>query len=484
MIRVRLLMFLFIAVVAYRLLLCISYTPEISVGETNNVWNALNIAAGKALYTNPEEPPFEIYQYTPISQLVIVAAAKVFNNTSDNYSYYVMVIGRLFSLLCNLATFFIVYLILKNIFHVNKTLSFAAFVLGFSLLTHLAFAIRPDALAMFLTITSVYLFLIGSYQKRNTYYVLSAILFSVSFFVKQDSISILSVLGFFLLLSKRWKELFTLCISFVISFVVLLFLFHLIFGEYFLSSIVGGLAQGYSLDYAVMVFIRFIDIYLLWLLVGIVFTTIAFKSILTDVKSRLLLLLCIGSFAIAIVTSVKLGAWVNYYSFFIIYFIMLAFKAIDNFSNIHSKKNRMNNIVISTVVFCSVFFVFRQAYHYTAPLLKYTQGKRIYANFIHDFKSLKTDVEKNDYRIYTFDKHLKLMFYKYTYFPNTEYYHHTIFSFDNYNKLHIDKQLKYYIYDSSLNDEQLATLNYFNITTENFKQKQSIKNFTIFERVK
>lgn len=64
----------------YRLLICFSYTPELSFGEANNIWNALNVANGKSMYFNPVDTPFEIFQYTPLSQLPTILSAYLFDS--------------------------------------------------------------------------------------------------------------------------------------------------------------------------------------------------------------------------------------------------------------------------------------------------------------------------------------------------------------------------------------------------------------------
>ena len=163
----NLLLLLFAGVIIiYRLLICVNYTPEISVGETNNIWNALNVANGRALYCNPENTPFEIFQYTPLSQFPTVIFAKLLDSNSLNYGYYVLAIGRVFSLIFNLLTFYLVFLLLSRILKIDKTLSLAAAIGGFGLLTHLAFAVRPDAMSLLVTILSVYLFSIAYFQEK------------------------------------------------------------------------------------------------------------------------------------------------------------------------------------------------------------------------------------------------------------------------------------------------------------------------------
>lgn len=62
----------------FRILLVFSYSPDISVGEDNNVWNIQKMLQNIPLYTNPEKPPFEIFVYTPLSQYPVFWIADVF----------------------------------------------------------------------------------------------------------------------------------------------------------------------------------------------------------------------------------------------------------------------------------------------------------------------------------------------------------------------------------------------------------------------
>ncbi len=474
------LLLFFSFILFYRLFICINYNPELSVGETNNIWNALNVANGKPLYTNPEDTPFEIFQYTPLSQLPVIAAAKYFNSTSENYAYYVMVLGRLFSLIFNILTFYIVYITLKNSLNVSRTLSLAAAITGFGLLTHLAFAIRPDAMSLFLTILSVCFFSKAYFQKQYSYYIYCGVTFGISFFAKQDSFLILSALGLFLLINKSWKELLTLAVSFLVSFVSLLFIFKVVFGNFFLFSIVGGLSQGYSAVQAYDVFKRFLTFYGVLLCIGITGIFVLVKNVLPEKRGFFLLILCMVSFLIAASSSLKLGSWMNYYTPFVIYVIILVYYVINYLTQKNNRRQIETIIVCATIIYISVF-LYLQVFHYTAPFLKYSESKKKYASIAEKFNDFKKEVEANNSIVFTFDKRIKLLLFKNTIFPNTEYYHHTLFSYDGYNKLNDKQKLAYYIFDSNLNGEQLSALNYYKVPLSSFIVKEKKMNYVIYK---
>lgn len=469
-------------ILAYRVMISFSYSPEISVGETNNIWNSLNVANGKALYSNPEDTPFEIFQYTPLSQIPTLVAAKIFDSDSSNYTYNVMVVGRLFNLLFNLLTFYLVFLLLKNTLKVSNTLSLAASVCGFGLLTHLSFAIRPDSLSLFLIILSVYFFSKAFFQNKSVYFLVSGFSFAVSFFAKQDSFLILSALLLCLLLHRNWKFFFVLALVFTLSFIVLLILFKFIFGQFFFISIFGGLTVEPSIYQAFAVFERFLHFYGIIFYCAILFSFLQFRKITSHKESTFLLLLTFFSFAIAISTSLKLGSWINYYTQFIVYAILLIFYAANQVNDGFKK-----NIIETAMVFLSIIlvsvFLLQQVYHYTAPFVKYNESKAKHDSIIQNFYNFKKKAAKDDYVIFSFDKRLRLLLYRNTIFPNTEFYHISKFSFKKYNKLNSKDKLTHYILDSTLNQEQLYTLRYYNIDLSTFSEKSRKLNYRVFERI-
>ena len=472
---------LLLVLIVYRLLICFNYTTELCVGETNNIWSAMNVAHGKQLYTHPEVSPFEIFQYTPVSQFPIILGAKLFNSNSINYSYSVLVFGRICSLLFNLLTFFILYRLMFNVFKVSKTLSLAAVTFGFGLLTHLAFGIRPDAMSLLFIVISIYLFSISYFKNEGKNIFISSVFFAFSFFIKQDSFLILSGIGLFLLVEKKWKLIFQLAISFAISFIVFLFLFKFLFGPHFMLSIFGGLSQGFEVKQILMVFERFLNFYNYLLFIALVFTVIVLKKAADSSISYFIVFISIVSFSIAFATSVKLGSWINYYTQFVIYSILLIFYMVNFFNSLNDKKIVETAMTYFTIVAVSIF-IFQQIFHYTSPFLKYSQSKQEYVSLAKKFEPFKNEAKDHNYVIFTFNKPLKLILFENTIFPNTEYYHHTLFSFEGYAKMKKTKQLSHFIEDKNVSSSQFSTLDFYKIKRDSFKERELLLNFSIFER--
>ncbi len=468
-----------VLLIVYRLLICINYNVEIAVGESNNIWNALKVAQGKPLYSNPEDTPFEIFQYTPVSQIPIIIASKIFNDNSPTYVYKVLLTGRSINLFFNLFTIYLVYLIL-GIFGVKSILRLSTTLLSFALLTQLSFAVRPDSCALFLMILSIYLFIKAYFKNKPNLFLVSGTILALSFFVKQDSFLIISALGLFLLLNRKWKETFTFSLSFIAPLAILLFLFKLSFGPYFLSSITGGVSTGYDFAQLKSVFIRFLDFYAIVFFIGLVFFITNILKYTSKKSNLLLLLLYIFSLLIALFSSLKKGSWINYYNPFVIYSLILIAVTLSQ-NKIHEKKYS-SPIISGITLGLMCLFLFQQTYHYTSPFLKYSKSKSDYLNLVDSFKDFKNEAEAKGYNIFTFDKPLKLLFSKHSIFPNTEFYHVTQFSLDGYKNLREDQQLDVLIKNKDLEKHnQFSTLEYFKVPTQNFKETDKILNYTIYK---
>lgn len=460
-------------------MICFNYTPEICVGETNNIWNALQVANMKPMYSNPEDTPFQIFQYTPLSQVPIIIASKLFDAESLNYAYKVMVVGRLSSLILNIMTFYFLFLLLKNCLNVSRILSLTAAICGFGLLTHLSFSIRPDAMSLFFSVYSVYLFSKAYLLEKINYYILCGFTFALSFFVKQDSFLILSALGLCLLLNKSWKNLLFLSLSFTVSIVLLLFIHVIIFGEYFFTSIFGGLSMGHTIEQAQVVFERFLQFYSLIFYLVIIFGYLIVRKFTQKKEGHFLLILTVVSFLIAMATSFKLGSGISYYIQFVTYSILLIFYVIHQINNGDRKFVIEKALNYLTMVIVSLF-IFQQVFHYTSTFLKYGESKTKYLTIATDFSVFKRKVEEKKYVIFSFDKYIKLIFFKNIIFPNTEYYHVSDFSFNGYRKLERNRRISHIIKNCDLDDSQFTTLNYYHISFKDFKEIEKVSNYLIY----
>ena len=470
---------LLFVIIAYRIIICFNYTPEISVGETNNIWNAVNVIDGKSLYSDPENTPFEIYQYTPVSQYPLLLSAYLLDSRSNNYTYNIMVFGRLFSLLFNIIAFYLLFLILKNHLRIRPNLATVASILAFGLLTHLSFSIRPDAMSFMMVLLALYLFGKAYFEEKKYHYIFCSIAFSFSFFIKQDSFLILSALGLVLLFLKEFKSVLALSASFILSFLLFYLMFALIHGDFFSYSIFNGLNQESSMARVQLVFERYLHFYALIFFVSLFFLIYSLKTLSNKKTDYYLISLYVVSFIIALGTSAKEGSWINYFTVFNTLAIVLLFYSINQLN----KGKNQSAIEFSVTMICSLVlmvFLLQQIFHYTSPFLKYSESKEYHHKLTHNFNAFKQDAIKGDYKIFVYDKSLKLILYKNTLFPNTEYYGVSSFSKDNYQKLKSTEKLTHIIGTISENHEQFKTLDHFNILFDDFTNEKQILNFTIY----
>lgn len=464
----------------YRLLICVNYNPEISTGETNNIWNVLKVANGKSIYTDPENTPFEIFQYTPLSQLPVILAAKIYDPKGDHYYYYALLTGRFLSLLYNLLTFYLIYRLLKYKFGLSTTLSYASAVCGFGLLTHLAFAVRPDSFALLIVIFSIYLFAKAFFDEKRLYFILCGLTFSISFFAKQDSFLILSALGLSLLILRNWKDLIVLSLSFSFSMIVLVLLFKMILGKYFLFSILGGVSTGYTLSTTLLVFERFLDFYSIFFYLSIVFVYLLFTRLGIQKEKVFFISLTLISFSIAVCISFKIGSWINYYTPFLIFSIILIYYTVHLLSKNQDQKIIESALTYFTTIIVGVF-VLKQIFHYTAPFLKYNESKAQHIELVNKLKPFKIESINHGYRIFSFDKPTKLILFQNTLFPNTEFYTVSKFSMKGYGKLKRNQKLTHIIIDTTEGDVQFIPIKKFNIPFNEYKEKTKILKYIIYE---
>lgn len=464
----------------YRLLICFSYTPELSFGEANNIWNALNVANGKSMYSNPVDTPFEIFQYTPLSQLPTILSAYLFNSNSSSYYYNVTVVGRLFSLSMNILTFFLVFKILFKQFKISRLLSMTGALVGFALLTQLAFAVRPDAMALCLTIYALYLFGKAHLNESVKSYYYSAIVFAIAFFAKQDSILIISAVGLTLLLQREFKHTLLFSIAFLVSLGGLLFLFGLIHGDYFYVSIFGGLDNGTSLAQAHGVFEHYLRYYGVLFFIGVFFTFYLLRSNMENRKR--VFLICLGSLSllISIGTSFKYGSWINYYTLTNIVLVSVIFVGIAHLNTGKEKAWIERNVVwISSLVI--VFYVFTQAFHYTSPFLKYGQGKQRHQEISEAITDFSTIAQTDGLIIYTAIPQVKLLLFRNSILPNYEYYPVSSFSTDGYLKLKKEQRLTHVIMDDETRAIKESTFSIYGIDGADFKQAKMLGNYMLLE---
>lgn len=405
----------------YRLIIVFSYEPELVNGETNNIWNALKVYSGHPLYTDPEKMPLEIFQYSPLSQLPVIVATHLFDAEDPMFIYRITVFGRMCSLLFNIITVMLLYLSARLLMPASGRALVIGCFLAFASLTHLAFAIRPDALALMLMMWGFYLFCRFYSNGTLRELLASAMVLAMAFLAKQDAMVVIAPLSFLLLVQKRWRELLMYDGVFLLTLAGLLATGHIILGEYFLSSVIMGVRNPATWEWARYVLTRLFSFYGSVVILGnlaIIFGILhlrTYRSALPFIFAALFYEL----FAFA--TSFKIGAGVSYYTPFILLSSALVVSMASD--RLRKKHPDYSWIILGVVMVLSAVFVFRQAYHYTSPFLRYQSGKELYLLRWEHVRKLKDELRLAETdRIIAPDPLTRLLLHAYSVMPNMEFY--------------------------------------------------------------
>jgi hypothetical protein len=438
----RLALYAFFAILLfYRLCIAFSFKNELVNGESNNIWNAMNVAHGKPIYSNPEALPLEVFQYTPLSQIPIIAYAYLLDDTSPYYLYWITVLGRLTALAANCITAWLIYRLLKVVFQIPSNLAFAGGIMVLTSFTHAAFAVRPDALTLLVsTWVSIGFFgAIHSNKQRNLIFYSFLTAFAVLF--KQDAFFLLIPVGIFLLYERKWLQVIYISVSFVTGLLVFLGVGHLLFGHFFLYSITQGIKTPGHLSQAFLVFDKFTSLFLVQFILGIV---IAGYYIIIEEENRLTSLLSINFITLlflAFTGSFKSGAWINYYSAAIIWSVPLIV--------FYFVKRHQKYVLLLLIISVNTVFFFRQAYFYTMPFVQPFSAKEKYIEKHELAIALKNKLDLNpSTKLIVIDPMVRNFLFKNSIMINMEFYGVSTF---NYEAIRTDEKqaIQYLIYDNN-----------------------------------
>ena len=471
-------MFFLVLLLVYRLVIAFSYKQELTNGESNNLWNAMNAAHGKALYSDPEELPLEVFQYTPLSQLPVILFASIFDSESPNYLYHISLFGRLAALCYNLLTGYIIYVLLIRIYVADRLTAFLGSLLFFSTLTHPNFAIRPDALLL-ITVMLLALGFIQALLKEQwkALYLLS-FLVGLAMLVKQDAFFVMGPVGFFLLVYRKWKA-FLLSSFFFLAGVVFFFsLAHIVFGPHFFYSVTKGIQMKSSASQAILVFDRAISLFGLPFILSLLIAGYIVFFERTDRKMVLLSLFTAGYAVLGFASSFKPGSWVNYYTFFILFGSVLS---VVFFQGLF-KESRFPYFITLFVLLVGGIFWFRQVYFYTLPYLKGTEAKKEYeATYIVSEKIKKELNLTGDDNIFVANQLIRTFLFTHSVLVNTEYYGVSNFNYEKF-KAKENKNIRYII----ASEEEIGGIDFlyntFNLGLDSFKPIIQIDKFIIYKK--
>jgi len=408
-----------------RILFVFSSKVGYEVGEEDNIWNLLNLLDGKTIYSEPKNAPYEIFLYPPIAQLFYGGVLKIFM-IRDLYTVSVTLRGLSFAF--NLATiwqirkFLLIHSKVINIQFINW---FS--LMGLATLNHLNWTLRVDAMAIFI---SVFIVLLSINYFTNHFeikrIILLSLLINLGVFIKQDAIQFIVILPATLTIIRRYRQAILL-FSFSIIFLCLGYLIsNFIWGDNFHNSVIGGVSNPMSITNAFDVVNRYFQLYSV-LPISILVAVLYSILWINDTRISIAAIITFGLFLFACVTSMKLGAWVNYFSTFSLIGILLLGLTLQ----LKYKKI----IIISITIFLG-YFISGYVYHYLTKGISFDlvelNSKKVLSEKIRHMTPANS-------LFYTSDDILELYLHDVTIFPNQVFYNGMCTYKHNLNKEIIKK---------------------------------------------
>lgn len=200
------------------------------------------------LYLNPEESNYAVIQYSPLFYYISTGLAFVFQIKATEV-YKIMVMTRIFCLLCNILGAYFFSLWLKDYFKVHKSVFWIGGGLSLIFLTS-HFYTRVDSLFLLLWVVSMYCFFRYIDKPRSIWLWVLAALCTLNFFAKQNALSSVGFFTIALFFLKDWKT----TLSFIVKMSIfgILYLALLLINEdstFLYMNVFKGIKNGVSLEF-------------------------------------------------------------------------------------------------------------------------------------------------------------------------------------------------------------------------------------------
>lgn len=304
-----------------RLNLAFSYLPEIGGVSINVMYGIMRIISGSELYTNPEAAPFPIIQYMPLHFYVVAFIGKILGLTKDVHA--MMVVNRVFCLLLDVSTVFIIGRTLLKTLHVKWNLALTLSCIYFLSIPSIIYA-RVDNLYLFFFVATVAIlikniFRDGITQSISTRLVLlSGVLCMLALLTKQTGIYLFGFCCIYYLFIQRSLSQWAAFMGGAI--VTLLFAGIFIYPDsftFFKLNVIDGVKNGFNANWFAEVILKNFFLKFSYVLAsGFLTALLLFKE--RNKQGYFFLSAGIAWFFItATVTAFKAGSGSNYYLEFI-----------------------------------------------------------------------------------------------------------------------------------------------------------------------
>lgn len=468
-----------------------SYASDIEGIEPNVIFSIQQLISGKSLYTNPEEVPYSITQYTPLYYYLSAYVATLMNLNSTDDLHEIYVIGRSISMIFNLFSVFVIFYVIKNIFNIDWKIALTTSIFSFIYQYRWNCSTRPDSMLNFFILLSVVFFLKYLYniQHKQTITLIIAIFFSIiSIFIKQSGIQLPIIFLSFLLITCQWKSFlmaFTLTVTFSSFFT---FVFYFIYGQAFFDNTIGGIVNGIDLHW----FIGKILYYKVFLFQVIMFAIVLSICMLAFLKNsaiytKFISFCAVAMFIFATTSALKFGSTIHYYiDFQNIALITIVMHYLSTYSN------RSHIIELDKKVFFSVIILSMLSLgviYFYIDLAKYTrkesdrkadfEKQQSIANYIKHTLKINTD----EYILTFGSRNIIIGNFLHHNFAmpqrdivNCCSYPLNVFDYSNFRNFVESGKIKYYIIQKNSNETGVAAAN-----LENFTFITDLEGFSIFK---
>lgn len=448
-------------------------------GESNNIWNAIKVSNGNPVYTNPEDLPLEIFQYTPLSQFPTVAAASFLESSDKYYVHRITVFGRLSQLALNLLSCYLLFQLCLLIPGFNKALSWLVALVFLTVSMHNLFTIRPDSTSLAFTLAGISLFVIGYVKQKRFQFYLSGVIIGGSFLAKQDALLVAVPIGLTLLLRREWGLLVKYTAVTTFAFIFSLAVGRVFFGEYFLMSVFGGVNNPMNISNATYAFQRVLMFQPLHLLVG----NLAIVNILAQRPNKTLTIICIICVMLEIIpflTTFKTGSGMYYYTAF------LAISTIPLIYWLNDLWRKFNLSSISGFIaigMASFVTAGQIAFHYTSPWLKPNASKSVYDSSFDEVSQIRNAINlQENTKVLVADPLHRNFLAEHSIAVNMEYYGVSSFDYSNYRESP-DKGIDYIILKKGGDKMIRSVMRIFSIEESDYQNVAETSSFIIKQKI-
>ena len=231
-----------------KILLVFTYRFEIAGLEPYFSYLVLKVNSGQ-LFTNPEQFPFIVTQYSPLYFYVVNAFAEVLQWLGIHEVRAVYIVGRGINLMANLVTCLLVYRLFKRYLKLDKKWAFLVSMVVFNLFINHNIGVRTDSLKiLFLSAMFIQLLIIIKAQSLSNW--ISFTVFAIlALLCKQDAL-VPVLMALLILFSYKYyvKSIVFGAVVGLVSGLTILGLCNWKF-EILTLNLLGGISQGMNLNW-------------------------------------------------------------------------------------------------------------------------------------------------------------------------------------------------------------------------------------------